>query len=157
MRPLSEATARVSNQSYGKKYISLGRIINQWNEIVGEDLSDKAYPIKINYRKASGGSKNPSATLDIATSGAHATTLHYQKGVILEKINRVFGNDWITDIKFVTVTDNDRNFPEIRRVPKPLSQNDKKYLIEVLDEIDDLGIKERLENLGKAILTKVQS
>lgn len=156
MRPLSEATARVANQSFSSKYISLGRIINQWNEIVGEDLSDKAIPVKINYRKGTD-KKKPNATLEIATSSANATTLHYQKGVILEKINRIFGNEWITDIKFVSIGEMSNNTPEIRKIPKPLTSGDKKYLIEVLEEIEDIEIKERLENLGKAILAKAQS
>lgn len=155
MRPLSEATARIASQSFSRKYISLGRIINQWNEIVGEDLSDKAIPSKINYRK-SADKKTPSATLEIATTSAHATTLHYQKGVILERINRVFGNDWIVDIKFVTSPYLEAQPAQPRKIPKPLAPQEKKYLTEVLEEIDDLEIKERLENLGKAILAKAQ-
>lgn len=155
MRPLSEATARIASQSLSRKYISLGRIINQWEEIVGEDLADKAIPAKLNYRKGKQKSK-PTATLDIATSASYATTLPYQKGVILEKINRIFGNDWITDIRFVT-SENIAPTPKPAIPPKPLNLIEKKYLTQTLEDIEDIEIKERLEKLGKAILTKVKT
>lgn len=156
MRPLSEATSRVAGKTLSHKYIALGRVLNQWADIVGADLSDKAVPIKIvNNRRPD--KNKPQATLHIATASAYSTTLHYQKNLILEKINRIFGSNWITDIKFVPLVENSSSSPEIRKIPKPLAAEKQKYLTEVLEEVEDIEIKERLENLGKAILAKAKT
>jgi hypothetical protein len=100
MRPVSEAAARIADISFSRKYIALGRIVSHWGEIVGAQLAHKAQPVKINYRKKDRGQK-PDACLDIAVSSADATLLHYQKDLILERINQIFGERWITAIRFV--------------------------------------------------------
>lgn len=151
MRHLSESTSRIAAKNFSRKYISLGRLVKQWVDIMGEDFAGKAQPVKINYRK-NGKNKKPQASLDIATSAANATILNYQKGLILERINSLFGDDWIKDIRFVASELSDE--PNIIRKPKaPLTQGEKKYLSGVLDEIEDPDIKEKLEKLGKAIIT----
>ncbi len=150
MRPLSELTARVANRNFSRKYIALGRIVEHWNDIMGKEFSDVAQPVKINYRKAPK-NKKATATLEIATSSSYATILPYQKGIILERINKIFGDKWITDIRFVA--GNIEYTPEIKKkINSPLTQEEKKYLSGVLDQIDDIEFKEKLENLGKAIL-----
>ena len=155
MRPLSEATARVSSHNFSRKYIALGRIVNQWTEIMGTEFADKAQPIKINYRKATR-SKEQSATLDIATSSAYATVLPYQKDLILERINQIFGNQWITDIRFVASEISETPITK-KKIISPLTPGEKKYLSETLDQIDDPEFKEKLENFGKALLSDIKS
>ena len=154
MRPLSEPTSRIANKTFSRKYIALGRVVNQWKEIMGEDFAALAQPIKLNYRKngKTNGKNNSYAILDIATSAANATLLNYQKGVILERINSLFGNNWIKDIRFVD-SDLSEQPLEPKPVKAPLTAGNKKYLSGVLDQIEDPDIKEKLENLGKAILT----
>ncbi len=118
---------------------------------MGKEFSDKAVPVKINYRKKTR-NKEQSATLDIATTSSYATILPYQKGVILERLNRLFGDNWITDIRFIA-----GNFEEApkekKKIISPLTQSEKKYLSGVLDKIDDPDLNAKLESLGKAIIT----
>lgn len=152
MRPLSEATSRIASKTFSRKYIALGRLVNQWDEIMGAQFASRAQPLKLNHRK-NGRSKNDSyVVLDIATSAANATLLNYQKGVILERINSLFGNNWIKDIRFVASELAD-DPPEFKKIPTPLTGDEKKYLLETLDQIEDPDIKEKLESLGKAIIT----
>jgi hypothetical protein len=150
MRPIIESTSRIVSQNLSRKYIALGRIVSQWSDIMGADFADKAQPVKLNYRKHKDG-KNPSATLDIATTSAHATVLSYQKGVILERINRLFGDQWITDIRFVATTANNP-LPEKKKPPRLLTESQKKSLSDMLDPIEDQDMKIKLEALGKAIM-----
>lgn len=152
MKPVSEATARIARHNFSKKFIALGRVVEQWPEIMGAEFADKAQPVKLNYRKKSG-SKKPTATLDIATSSAYATILPYQKGLILERINRIFGNDWITDVRFVPTTTNQKPVMQ-KKIKPPLTGNEKKYLSDILNEVKDQDIKERLQRLGKEIITE---
>lgn len=150
MRPLSEATARVSGKTFSRKYIALGRIVNCWAEIVGERLAEKAQPVKIHYRKHEK-SRKPEATLDIASSSADATLLHYQKDLILERINQLFGDQWITAIRFVTVPVN-QGARKIKK-PRPLLTPDEKSTLSVmLEAIEDADIRKKLEGLGQEVM-----
>lgn len=149
MRPLSESAARVSGKCFQRKYISLGRIVKHWPEIVGQRLADKAVPVKIHHRRAAKG-KLAQNSLDIAVDSANATALHYQKGLILEKINQVFGEAWITSIRFVHIPVNNSR-PPPKKVLPPLSSSEKKLLSETVSRITDSEIQDRLRSLGEAI------
>jgi len=155
MRPLSESTARVSGKCFERKYISLGRIVKQWPDIVGQRLADKAAPVKINYRKGAKG-KKPTTTLDIAVDSANATALHYQKDLILERINQLFGEEWISAIRFVHIPVN-QSRPSIKKIKAPLTPAEKKLLSEAVSRITDNEIQERLLSLGEAIAQKEKS
>lgn len=153
MRPVSEAVARVSKETTSRKFIALGRILQHWNDIVGQKLADKAQPIKIYYRgsrKQKGAS--PDATLEIATASAYATQLHYQKDLILERINQIFGERWITAIRFVSVPANQISSTSKNSPPPQLSSQDQKYLQEALEKIEDPDIRDRLLSLGQSML-----
>lgn len=149
MRPLSEATSRVASKNFSKKYIALGRIVNQWTEIMGENFADIAQPIKVNYRKSKDKNKQ-TARLDIATSAAYATTLAYQKDLILQRINQIFGDNWITDIKFVASTLTDAP-PKAKKKRRPLTNAQKNDLSDLLKDIEDDDFKQKLDSFGKAI------
>jgi len=108
MRPLSDSVTKVTGKTFSRKYVALGRVISHWTDIVGKDFASKAQPVKIQYRykkktaqKSNAKKEKPQATLEIATSSADATIMHYQKDVILERINQIFGDAWITAIRFV--------------------------------------------------------
>lgn len=155
MRPLSESTARVAGKCFERKYISLGRIVKHWPEIVGQRLADKAVPVKIHHRPARKG-KPAQNSLDIAVDSANATALHYQKDLILERINQLFGEEWITAIRFVHIPVNNSAFQAVK--PKaPLSQTEKKLLSETVSRITDSEIQNRLLSLGEAIVKNNKS
>ena len=156
LRPLSEATARVASQNFERKYIALGRIVEHWGTIAGQKLADKAQPIKINYRKANPNKRGSkaSATLDIAVSSANATLLHYQKDLILERINQVFGERWITAIRFVHAPVNSPLAPKPAPKRRPLTQKEDEGLKELLEKIEDPVIKEQLQSLGQGIIRR---
>lgn len=153
MRPLSESTARIAGQNFSRKYIAIGRIVNHWAEIVGPKLADKAQPVKIHYRKARTKNQQSTAILEIAAASADATLLHYQTDLILERINQIFGDRWITQIKFVTAPESKPK--RIRkRAKRPLTPTQKKDLSMVTHDVADLEIRQKLEHLGTAILTE---
>ena len=149
MRPLSESAARVAGKCFERKYISLGRIVKHWPEIVGERLADKAAPVKLNHRKGMKGKKSQTS-LDIAVDSANATVLHYQKGLILERLNQLFGEEWITAIRFVHIPVNQPR-PTFKKSKPPLTPSEKKLLSETVSRITDSEIQDRLLSLGEAI------
>ncbi len=153
MKPISEATTRVTNRNFSRKFISIGRIVNAWQEIMGESLATKATPNRIQYRKPRTKKDKPIAILEIAASPSDSTIMHYQKGIILERINQIFGEAWITDIKFVAL---ERNTLTTKRASykRPLSASEKNDLSNTLATIDDPLIYERLKSLGEGIMRK---
>ncbi len=153
MRQLSEATSRITGRNFSRKYVALGRIVKSWSDIVGEDLAGKAQPVKINYRKSKekGRGKKLQASLDIAVSGADATLLHYQKDLILERINQIFGDSWITAIRFVNVPANATPLKR-KKAKKPLTEKEQNIISDMLIDISDDDIKEHLEKLGTAVI-----
>ena len=155
MRPLSESVAKVAGKSFERKYIALGRIVNNWREIAGEKLADKAQPVKIHYRKKHG-EKKPEATLEIAASSSDATVLHYQKDLILERINQIFGERWITAVKFVPIASNTQG-KTLKKPKAPLTAAEKKTLSGMVSGIEDGDMRARLENLGKHIIMDKKS
>lgn len=155
MRPLSEATAKIAGKSFERKYIALGQIVNNWSDIVGQKLADKAQPVKIHYRKRKD-QKKPDATLEIAASSADATALHYQKDLILERINQIFGERWITAIKFINVAANTHS-KSFKKPKAPLTEDEKKTLSHMLLKIEDEGMRSHLEKLGQAIIMDEKS
>lgn len=150
MRPLSESTSRVAGKNFERKYVAIGRIVQRWPQIVGEKLSAKAQPVKLHFRKHKE-SKQPVASLDIAVSSADATLLHYQKDLILERINQIFGEQWISSIRFVHMASN-RAETRKQKQKRILSDIEKNNLSAALEIIDDPAIKERLNSLGTEIL-----
>ena len=154
MRSLSEATAKIASRSFERKYIALGRIVKHWDDIVGHKLADKAQPVKIHYRKKPGARK-PDATLEVAASSAHATLLHYQKDLILERINQIFGERWIVGIRFVSTPMNSQHKAGkwSKKTKRPLTDGEKKTLSDMVLEIEDEEMRLRLKNLGQAIIT----
>jgi len=150
MKPVSRSVPGLLGKVFERKYIRLGRIVTHWKEIVGEEFADRAQPAKMHYFKPKKAGDTSTATLDIAASSADCAVLVYQKDLILQRINQIFGDEWVSDIKFLHV--------EPKRVTKPpkrtktLTENEKNHLSQILETVDDPEIKETLSRLGKSIL-----
>lgn len=150
MRPLADAVGRVTGKNFNRKFVSIGRIVTNWTDIIGKELADKAQPVKIHYRKKPG-SKKPEASLDIACSSSEATLLHYQKDLIIERINQIFGERWITAIRFVNIPAGEQKTKQPKR-RIPLTAEEKNTLSGMLSDIEDDAIKEKLSGLGQALM-----
>lgn len=155
LRPISDSVARLTKGTFTRKFISLGRILSSWPEIVGEDLAERTQPLKLHYRKPKSDKEKPNAALDIAVSSADATTLHYQKDLILERINQIFGERWVTAIRFVhSAANSDDSIPTVPLSAISLSDDEKNSVKEVVSEVKDDEIRKRLEKLGQDVLRK---
>ncbi len=150
MKPVSRSVPGLLGKVFERKYIALGRIVTHWKEIVGPYFAERSQPAKIHYFKPKVAKEKASATLDIAASSSDCAVMIYQKDVILQRINHIFGDQWITDIKFLHVEPKKATKPPKRT--KNLTETEKNHLSQILETVDDPDIKERLERLGKSIL-----
>ncbi|MEM8833153.1 MAG: DciA family protein [Pseudomonadota bacterium] len=150
LKLVSDAVPKVTDKVFQRKFVALGRIVTRWEDIVGAKLAQLAQPQKIRYRKAKKKGDKPHAVLEIATSSANASLLVMQKGMLLEKINYIFGDDWITDIKFIHQASNEAPKPISKT--KTLTEAEKNRLSRMLDGIEDPEIKEKLMAMGQSLL-----
>lgn len=150
LKLISTAVPKVTDKTFKRKYIALGRIVTHWKDIMGEKMAAHAQPLKIHYRKARKKGDKAVATLEIAASSSHASLLIMQKGLLLERINQIFGEQWISDIKFVHTPANIVEKPK-RRI-KPLTEGEKSSLSQMLENVEDDDIKQRLISMGEALL-----
>lgn len=139
---------QITGRTIGRKNALLGRVLENWTEIVGADLADKAQPLKISARR---GPDGPSATLEIAASSADATALHYRKDLILERLNFILGQRHIAAIKFVHAAINS-NAPVLKRPSTPLTDGEKTRVSAELHTIEDNALRDVLTRFGEALL-----
>lgn len=150
LKLISDSVPRVTDKTFKRKYIALGRIVTRWKDIMGEKMAGIAQPLKIRYRKPKRKGDRPEAILDIAASSANASLLVMQKGVLLEKINHIFGEQLVTDINFVHTPSNAA--PKPKQPTKSLTAEEKNSLSHMLKDIEDDAIRDRLEQMGKALI-----
>lgn len=151
LKPLSEKIPAIAGQVFSRKFVMLGRILTYWEDIVGKDLAYKTQPVKLQYKKNQDG-KKATATLSIATSSAEATMMHYRKDLILERINQIFGERFVTAVRFVPNETAEQDYAKHVKPRKILTENDKTYLSGVLEGVEDQELKAVLESLGKSML-----
>ncbi len=113
-------------------------------------MAARSAPAKLQYFKPKNAQEKARATLEIAASSADCAVLVYQKDVLLQKLEHFFGDRWISDIKFVHMEPKQPSKPARRT--KSLTEDEKNYLSQVLEDVEDPDIKERLASLGKSIL-----
>ncbi len=92
---LKEATATAMNDVFKKRGFENNKIITEWNNIVGEELSGKYKPSKITHNGKSVVLFVDSITLK---DRQHIT---YNKSIIIEKINQFCGHQAIDNIKII--------------------------------------------------------
>lgn len=156
LRPISRSVHQVSDKTFSRKHITLARMMQRWQDIIGTDLADQAQPYKIKYRKhGQGNRKQSQAILVIAVHSAQSTLLHYRKDLILSRINQIFGQDWITDIQFKHIPANNQSKSrQWAKTPKTarLDPEEEKRLTNSLDNVCDDELRQRLDQFGKTIL-----
>lgn len=151
LRLLSETAAKITGKTFSRKYIALGRLFDQWGDIIGADMAARTQPVKIHYKHKKNQREKPEGTLEVAASSADAAVLIYRRDLILERINRIFGDRWITDIKYIHIEPAMAS-SGIKRRKKPLDEAEKGFLAKTLEQISDPALKERLQCFGEAFL-----
>lgn len=149
LKLISKTLPGIAGRVCSKKYIMLGRVVTYWDDIIGKDLALETQPagLRINRKKG----KKYEFTLEISASPSHATLLRYRVDLMLERINQIFGENMITAIRFIPEAANRQKYRTQKR-EKPLTPDEKEYLSDMLGDITDPEIQEKLKSLGMAII-----
>lgn len=152
LKLISEAAAKITGKTFSRKYIALGRLFDQWPDIMGEEMAARTQPVKIHYKRQKDQRAKPQGTLEIAASSADAAVLVYRRDLILERLNRIFGDRWIVDIKYVHIEPAGAPAARARRQRRALSDDEQGFLTKTLEQVTDPALKERLQRFGEAYL-----
>jgi len=156
LRLLSDTVPRVTDKTFKRKFVALGQLLARWEDIMGKQMASQAQPLKIRYKKPKRKGDRAEATLDVATTSAHASLLTMQKGMLLEKINYIFGQALVTDIRFVH-TPIDNMDSKINKPKANLTSEEENTLSEMLESIEDEDIRARLLEMGTAFFKDKKS
>ncbi len=153
LRPLSKSVISLSKPVFQRKYLKLGRIYTYWPQIIGEEYAEKALPVALKTRpvRQKNGTKKYDiiATLCIITNSANALALSYQKERILGRIEHLFGERIITDIK-ITQNHSIQTTISSHKVEK-LSTLNQEEIKQMMAHISDNDLRERLEHFSQSL------
>lgn len=151
---VSKTVLPLAKQLLGAKGLLEIEILSGWTSIVGEDLAQYSLPRKITFRK----DERSDGTLELLVlSGAFAMEIKQRELQILDKINTYFGYKAVAKLKIIQ-----NSCPENFLITKKPIDNMKKnlvsaeeqnYITEIVKDIDSNDLRQKLENLGKAVFS----
>lgn len=131
--------------------VSVG-LIQSWDEIVGPALAQSTRPERIAWpRRASDDDPFEPAALVIACEGLAALSVQHQTGEIIHRVNAFLGFQAVARVKIVQKPVRAVERP-VRQVPGPLSAAEAGRLRSMTTGIEDAGLREALERLGRSVL-----
>lgn len=136
LRPLSK--------KFGNGGASAAALTKHWPQIIGTRWAKISKPVKF-----TGG--RDGRTLVIAAPGAAATLIMSASGPIIERLNGHLGDGYVARLRVIQTK---MSAAATSSVPKRgLSPREEAQLQEGLSKIDNDGLKQALEKLGRGVLT----
>lgn len=152
-KALGVAVGRLTRPVLKRRGAALVDILGHWDAIAGPMLSPETQPERLIYAAGEG----HAATLEIAVSPAFALELQHLAPLVVEKINGYFGYRAVAGLR---LKQQPIRRPESRRpsvLPaareaRPLTEAEAARLAEMLAGVEDRGLRQALENLGRSLL-----
>ena len=154
-RPLAALVPSIAKKAVGKRGFTDARILNEWPQIVGADLSRHAHPDRLSFPKG----RRDGGTLYIRAMGPMATELQHLEPVLIDRINSHFGYRAVSGIKLMQVPLNRSETARTAKAApkKPLPPADPKQMAALsdrLDSVEDPEMREILSRLGESLLRR---
>jgi hypothetical protein len=147
-RPIGRTVPEIAGAALGKRGLAFGALITDWDTIVGPNLARRTAPEKLSFPRG----KREDATLHIRAMGPVALELQHLEPQILERINGFFGYRAVSRLRILHGT-----LPAATvRAPRPrsLTMDEEVRLTETTASVDDPELREALERLGRAMLSR---
>lgn len=151
---LSKTMAPLTHMLFGKKGFVEISILTNWDKIVGEELADYSFPQKIDFKREQ---KNNGILHLQVPSGAFALEIAHREKYILEKINAYFGYNAVSGLKIVqnsSISLREKTVDEKSKKVEALTEDEKKYIESMAEDIKSSKLKEILIKLGQAIFSE---
>ena len=140
LRPLSNTLPPQIKKILKKNGFNLSSIVDNWNKIVGNNISNNCYPINI---RAQGNSKEVALILNVIHG--KEVDVEYNKKNIIDKINSYFGYSFINNIQIKIISTKLTSSTKIKGIKKYKNSFDNN-----LKKINDNNLKSKLERLVNA-------
>ena len=137
LRPFGNTLPRGIKGILKKNGYNYSEIINKWNFLVGEDISNCCYPKSIKVSQT-----NKNGTLVLSVKRGNEINVEYSKNDIINKINSYFGYKLISKIRLQTF--NSANIKQKKQ--NTLSKYSKKFEKKI-NEIKNKDIRNSLSKL----------
>lgn len=95
-RSLSDLMPEIGRAAFRRFGFVQSSVVSRWPEIVGSRYADVSLPESIRFPQG----RKDGGTLNLLVSGAHATLMQHIAPEIIERVNRFFGYNAISQIKF---------------------------------------------------------
>ena len=129
-------------------------LLQSWDEIVGERLSDVSRPEKIAWpRRATEDDPFEPATLIVACEGVAAMRIQHETGEIISRVNAFLGFAAIGRIRIVQKQLVRQEKPRAQRAA-PLSDGEAARIDRLVEGIENEKLRASLVRLGHAIATR---
>ena len=140
LRPLSNTLPPQIKKVLKKNGFNLSSIVDNWTKIIGNEISNKCYPINI---KAQNNSRE--VTLILNVIHGKEIDVEYNKKNIIDKINSYFGYTFIENIQIKVINSKISNSTKAENVKK----NKSNFGFD-LNKVEDMNLKNKLEKLVDA-------
>ena len=153
MRSLAMSLLPLARKLIGKRGMLLADLLVAWEKIVGEPMSLYTCPERLDYLDKD---KSQAILRLKVSSGAFALEVQHNKKVLLNKINSYIGSNAVVEIKVIQDGTlglkgfDKNNQPHMQK--NLVSNEEQNYIGELSDGIVNEHLKEKLINLGKAVL-----
>lgn len=121
-------------------------LTRNWENIIGEKYAEFCEVEKVSFQK---NKKNDGIIYIKAFNNVISFYIENNKEFILEKINAIFGYSLISKI---VIKQTPKIVKQYQQNTKKISDNDKQFLTEITQNLEESDLKESLNKLGEMIL-----
>ena len=137
LRPFGNTLPRGIKGILKKNGYNYSEIINKWNFLVGQDISNCCYPKSIKVSRA-----NKNGILVLSVERGNEINVEYSKQEIINKINSYFGYKLISEIRLQTF-----NSANIKQKKQNILSKSSKKFEKKINEIKNKEIRNSLSKL----------
>lgn len=153
--PAAKTILPLVKKVLGQKGLVAIDLIQEWEQIVGEELAEFTIPWKIDFKK---NERNNGVLSVYVPSGAFALELQHRESFILNKINMYFGYQAVSSLKIIQNSSFDvvkENKIGCERKQKALvSPQEENYIKELAEGVENSALKQKLEELGRSVFSE---
>jgi hypothetical protein len=146
-RPLAEVLRKTIKDAFAKQGFAATELVTRWPEIVGAEIAAHCEPEKIQWPKPYGTDEQQPGTLVLRVEGPTAIEIQHLSRIILERVNRFFGWQAVSDLRLRQAPLGRRQKPAPPTVDHALAER----IASSLPEISDEKLRQALARLGAAV------
>jgi hypothetical protein len=146
-RPLADLLNACLGDTFARRGFAASEIVTHWDDIVGAEIAACSEPMRIDWPRRSDHAEPEQATLVLRVEGPAAIEIQHLAGVIVERVNQVFGWPAVGRVAL-------RQAPLVRRArKKPRRELDPEAVRRIAEtlRVEDDGLRDALARLGAAV------